>query len=186
MMKNHIIEVHSSSFSIDSKEVIPLVKGAIISLADIADSYSDYPPTAIKTAKAFAGFVKGLEELPDLPSEFWANALRCTYEILGIVKDDQEALKKESSRRATDAQYKQRRKLSEDAESVARNLYENGSNLRHHEMKVYLAKEYKDESGTNPFKDLPDKTLLRACRKAAKSSGRLDLITGTSQKIEEK
>lgn len=185
-MESIKIDVNSSVVAIDSKEISHVVKGAVIALADTAERNFDCPPTAIKTVKAFTEFMRGVEKLPDLPSEFWVNALRCAVEMLGIVKDDLESLKKESSRLATDARYEENRRLSELAKNIASERWLTGSDLNHKKMKSYLADEYKDANGANPFKKIPDKALLRACREAAEEIGRPDLIFGKQPTVRKK
>jgi hypothetical protein len=185
-MESLKIEVNSSVVAIDSKEISHVVKGTVIALADTAERYFDCPPTAIKTVKAFTEFMRGVEKLPDLPSELWVNALRCAFEMLRIVTDHQEALKKESAKKAANVRHAENRELAERAKSVAADLWREGSELLHHKMKVYLAGEYKDSTGVNPFKTLPDKPFLTACREAAEMIERPDLIFGKQPTVRKK
>lgn len=151
-------------------------------------------PTDTETGEAIVAFLESVAELPGMPAEFWPKAVFFVGKVIEGAGSDRvaaalagmEARAKEGSRAATDARHAENRELAERAKSVAADLWRGGSERRHHKMKAYLAKEYKDSTGVNPFKTLPDKPFLTACREAAEMIGRPDLIFGKQPTVRKK
>lgn len=126
---------------------------------------------AIYLSMAFynAGFAVGAS-VPGISAEGY----KWLYETEGI---------KAISKKATDVKYSPGRDIYKDALEIAKNEWENGSVLKHHQMKKYLIKEYQ-VSGKSPFAKFdPDcgyteKGLLERLKGLAKSMKRPDLISG--------
>jgi hypothetical protein len=101
-------------------------------------------------------------------------------------------LKKSLSKCATDKKYQLLREFKDEAGSVARAEWENGSPLNHIKMRDWLMNDYKDENGKYPFISLPikskdgeslesNKVLLELTKDVAKAIGRPDLICGNKK-----
>lgn len=111
--------------------------------------------------------------------------LRCVLSELNIEIALQKA-SKESSKKATDARHLALREFKKKAALAAKNQWENGSKLLHHEMAKYLETTYQDENGINPFWHLPGndidasskKVLLQVVKEVAKEMNRPDMISG--------
>jgi hypothetical protein len=128
---------------------------------------------AIYLGMAFynAGFAVGAA-LPAL----CADGYKWLHEAEGI---------KAISKRATDEKYLPGRQLYKEALDIAKSKWEQGSFLKHHQMKKYLIKEYRNgESLKSPFAIFdPDcgyteKGLLERLKGLAKEMHRPDLISG--------
>jgi len=88
------------------------------------------------------------------------------------------------TKRSIEVRHQPLRDAKTKAADVARNLWENGSKLLHHEMATYLVEEYQEE-GKHPFLRLPGvkeenttKLLREVTKSVAKDMNRLDLIKG--------
>ena len=112
-----------------------------------------------------------------------------TPKILSHINKETEFVTKLNiSKNATDFRYSPGRDLYRAALHVARTMWENGSDLKHHQMKSYLVNMYRDgESIKSPFEKFDaacgytDRGLLKHLKALVKEMNRPDLISG--QKI---
>lgn len=89
------------------------------------------------------------------------------------------------SKKATDEKYSPGRQLYKEAVDIAKSMWEQGSLLKHHQMKRYLIKDYRGETGVkSPFARFDascgytEKGLLERLKALAKEMNRPDLISG--------
>jgi len=93
------------------------------------------------------------------------------------------------TKKAADARYSDLRAFKIQAASVAKQKWENGSDLLHHQMVKYLMEEYQDANGKYQFmllpdkdKSSPDRVLLKTVKAVAIDMDRRDLLSGLKVK----
>jgi hypothetical protein len=90
--------------------------------------------------------------------------------------------KKHTSKMATDIKYAPGREIYKEALEIAQRMWEEGSLLKHHQMKRFLVKEY--QNGISEFAKFDvdcgytDKGLLNQLKALANEMNRPDLISG--------
>ena len=96
--------------------------------------------------------------------------------------------RKRSSEVAIDAKYSKSRVFKDQAATVAKQQWEQGSTLTHDKMVKFLTEEYEDSSGKHPFTTLPDKkksppenVLREVLKGVAKEMNRPELIRGNKK-----
>lgn len=110
-----------------------------------------------------------------------------TQEMLSQIRNAEQREKKNASKRANDSKYAPGRDLYRKAQKIARHLWEAGDTRKHHQMKIYLVNEYKDEDGSRPFRKFDpscgftEKGLLKKLREVVGEMNRADLITGENK-----
>ena len=127
-------------------------------------------------------FVEVLSRTPQMPDTLWPIIFENLDLLSRIIRDDLELEKKNvkaiTSKKGTDKRYARQRELLNQLEGVARDLWEGGSTLLHHQMKDYLLNDYADANDNLPFVSLAEKTVLSRVKQIAKEMNRYDLISG--------
>jgi hypothetical protein len=100
-----------------------------------------------------------------------------------------EAAISESARKSVESRHAPLRELKEKAAEIARELWQSGWDLRHHDMATYLVENYQDENGHYPFTRLPGvreentiKMMRKVTKKVAIELTRYDLIYNRFEK----
>lgn len=89
----------------------------------------------------------------------------------------------ESARKSVESRHAPLREIKDKAAEIAQELWERGSNLRHHDMATYLVENYQDENERFPFTRLPGvreenttKIMRQVTKEVALKLKRHDLI----------